>query len=53
MEAAADESTIKISSFVRAEPNPLVPNMEFPSTDSTSLALFEFSSPTPVVPMPA
>ena len=35
------------------DPNPLVPNIEFPSTDNTSLALAGFVRPTPVDPMPA
>ena len=53
VDAAAELSTMRRSSLVRKLPKPEVPKMEVPRTESTSPLWFGFSSPIPVVPMPA
>ena len=53
VEAAAELNTIRSRRWVRKFPRPDDPKMEDPSTESTSPAWFGFSSPIPVVPMPA
>src|ERR1017187_1801474 len=53
VDAAADDSTIRIRSRLRTVPKPLVPKMALPWTESTSKTLFGFCRPTPVVPTPA
>ena len=53
VDAAAELSTIRISSRARKVPKPEVPNTAWPSTDITSLELSGLPRPMPVVPMPA
>ena len=53
VDAAAELRTISNSRWTRKFPNPLVPNTEWPRTDSTSPWLSGFPSPMPLVPMPA
>src|ERR1700733_10632589 len=53
VEAAAEESTIRISRWDRTLPKPEVPNTALPMMDSTSPVLFALPRPMPVVPMPA
>src|SRR5690348_1630571 len=53
VEAAAEDSTINSSRWVRNEPQPELPNTRWPWTDSTSPALFRLPRPLPVVLIPA
>src|SRR5215472_16918970 len=53
VEAAAEDSTISSSRWLRNEPKPDVPNTALPWIDSTSPALLMFPRPLPVVPIPA
>ena len=53
VEAAAEDSTISSSSWVRNEPKPEEPKTAPPRTDSTSPALSGLPRPMPLVPMPA
>ena len=53
VEAAAELSTIRISSRLRKVPRPPPPKIAPPSTESTSLELFELARPIPLVPIPA
>ena len=53
VEAAAEESTISSSRWLRNVPRPDVPNTLLPWTDSTSPALATLPRPLPVVLIPA
>src|SRR5215469_4271473 len=53
VEAAAELSTMRISSRDRTVPSPEVPKIAPPRTDSTSNWCCGFLSPMPFVPMPA
>jgi len=53
VEAAAELSTMRISSRARKVPKPVEPNTAWPSTEITSLELSGLPRPMPVVPMPA
>src|SRR6516162_8868060 len=53
VDAAAEDSTISSSRWVRTDPKPELPNTALPWIDSTSPALFTFPRPLPVVPIPA
>ena len=53
VDAAAELSTIKISSRDKTVPNPEVPKIALPVTESTSNWCAGFVSPTPLLPMPA
>ena len=53
VEAAAELSTIRRSRWYRKFPKLDVPKTEWPMTEMTSLSLFGFPSPMPVVPRPA
>ena len=53
VEAAAEDSTISSSRWVRNDPKPEVPNTALPWTDSTSPALATLPRPLPLVPIPA
>ena len=53
VEAAAELSTIRRRRWERKLPNPDVPKMELPKTDSTSPTLFGLERPIPWVPTPA
>src|SRR5215469_15965558 len=52
VEAAAELRIIKNSNLATKAPNPVVPNTEPPSTDSTSNVWAGFWRPIPFVPMP-
>ncbi len=52
VDAAAEESTIRISRWDRTLPSVPPPNTEVPRTDSTSPALFGLARPMPLAPMP-
>ena len=53
VEAEAEVSTIRMSSRDRNVPNPLLPKIAEPVTDSTSNSCAELASPMPLVPTPA
>src|SRR5215469_16396079 len=53
VEAAAELSTMRISSRDKTVPNPEVPKIAAPVTDSTSNWWAGFVSPTPLWPLPA
>src|SRR5882724_7738822 len=53
VEAAAEDSTMSSSRWVRNEPKPDPPNTAWPWMDSTSLALSGLFRPFPVSPTPA
>src|SRR5436305_14187360 len=53
VEAAAEDSTMSSSRWVRNEPKPEVPNTRLPWIDSTSPAFATFPRPLPVVLIPA
>src|SRR6516165_4615952 len=53
VEAAAEDSTISSSRWVRNDPNAEVPNTRLPWTDNTSPAFAMFPRPLPVVLIPA
>ena len=53
VEAAAELSTMRIRSRDKTMPNPEVPKIAPPVTDSTSNWCAGFVSPTPLPPMPA
>ena len=53
VEAAAEESTISSSRWLRNVPRPDVPNTLLPWTDSTSPAFATLPRPLPVVLVPA
>src|SRR6516162_5574637 len=53
VEAAAEDSTISSSRWVRNEPKPEVPNTALPWIDSTSPAFATLPRPLPLVPIPA
>ena len=53
VDAAAELSTIRISSRDRTVPKPEVPKIALPVTDSTSNWWSGLVSPTPVPPTPA
>src|ERR1700722_6534953 len=53
VDAAAELSTIRISSRDKTVPNPDVPKIALPVTDSTSNWCAGFDSPTPLPPTPA
>src|SRR5450755_1939838 len=53
VEAAAEDSTISSSRWVRNDPKPEVPKTRLPWIDSTSPALFTLPRPLPVDPIPA
>src|SRR6185437_10994869 len=53
VDAAAELSTIRISSRDKTAPNPEVPKIALPVTDSTSNWWSGFVSPTPLSPTPA
>src|SRR5438445_10857948 len=53
VDAAAEDSTISSSRWVRNEPKPDVPKTRLPWTDSTSPALSRLPRPLPVVLIPA
>ena len=53
VEAAAEDSTIRISSRARKVPKPLLPKIAPPSTDSTSPPWASLLSPIPFAPIPA
>ena len=53
VDAAAEDSTMRISRWLRKVPNPLVPKTEEPRTEITSPALFGLARPMLPVPIPA
>src|ERR1051326_7201072 len=53
VEAAAEDSTMSSSRWVRKDPNPELPNTRLPWIDSTSPAFAKLPRPLPVVLMPA
>ena len=53
VDAAAEDSTMSSSRWVRKEPKADVPKTRLPWTDSTSPALATLPRPLPVVLMPA
>ena len=53
VDAAAELSTIRISSRDKTVPSPEVPKIAPPVTDSTSNWCAGFVSPTPLLPIPA
>src|SRR5437762_2120432 len=53
VDAAAEDSTMSSSRWVRNEPKAEVPNTALPCTDSTSPALSRLLRPLPVDPTPA
>src|ERR1700691_661948 len=53
VDAAAEDSTIRISRRDRNVPKPEVPKTAPPRMDSTSPVLAELPRPMPLVPMPA
>src|SRR5581483_2709928 len=53
VEAAAEDSTIRISRWLKTVPAVPVPKTELPWMDSTSPAWSTLPSPRPVVPIPA
>ena len=53
VEAAAEDSTISSSRWLRNEPQADVPKTRLPWTDSTSPAFAVFPRPLPVVLIPA
>src|SRR5450631_1470855 len=53
VEAAADESTIRVSSLVNTKPKPCAPKTALPRTVMTSLELSGLARPIPLSPTPA
>src|SRR5436190_23753798 len=53
VDAAAEDSTMSSSRWVRNDPKPELPNTAVPWIDSTSPAFATLPSPLPVVPIPA